>query len=73
MKKLNNSKEKKVVAINDLYAQDITIMSRTHFTYLSFVIYKDVIAATSFKDQRSKDILILLAKIYALKQLSVDC
>lgn len=48
-------------------------MSRAHFTYLSFVIYKDVIASTSFKDQRSKDILTLLAKIYALKQLSVDC
>jgi hypothetical protein len=73
MKKLKSSKEKKVVTINDLYAQDITIMSRAHFTYLSFVIYKDIIAASSFKDERSKDLLILLAKIYALKQLSLDC
>ncbi len=73
MKKLKSSKEKKVVTINDLYAQDITIMSRAHFTYLSFVIYNDVIHATTFNDQRSKDLMILLAKIYVLKQLTLDC
>lgn len=73
MKKLKSSQEKKVITINDLYAQDITIMSRAHFTYLSFVIYKDIIFTTSFNDQRSKDLLILLAKIYVLKQLSLDC
>ncbi len=41
-------------------------------TYLSFVIFKDVIEATKFKDQRSKDLMVLLAKIYALKQLKLN-
>lgn len=73
MKKLASSKEKKVVTINDLYAQDIVIMAKVHFTYLSFVIYKDVVTTATFKDQRSKELLILLAKIFAIKQLQLDC
>ena len=32
------------------YAQDIVIMARAHMTYLSFVIYKDVVKAATFKD-----------------------
>lgn len=67
MKKLSSSKDNKVVKINDLYAEDIVMMSRAHFTYLSFVIYKDMIATATFKDQRSKELLILIAKIFALK------
>jgi hypothetical protein len=47
-------------------------MSHAHMTYLSFVIFKDIIEATKFKDQRSKDLMVLLAKIYALKQLKLN-
>ena len=58
--------------MNDRYAQDIVIMARAHMTYLSFVIYTDVVKAATFKDQRSKELMILVAKIYALKQLQLD-
>ena len=36
--------------MNDKYAQDIVIMARAHMTYLSFVIYTDVVKAATFKD-----------------------
>jgi len=42
-------------------------MTRAHMSYLSFVIYTDIVKAADFKDERSKNLMILLAKIYALK------
>ena len=47
-------------------------MTRAHMSYLSFVIYTDIVKAADFKDERSKNLMILLAKIYALKQLQID-
>jgi len=42
-------------------------MSKAHHMYMSFVIYRDVIEKHEFKDQNIKPILLLLAKIFALK------
>ena len=47
-------------------------MNRAHMLYLSFVIFRSTIESTNFKDQNIKPLMLLLAKIYALKQLSID-
>ena len=40
--------------------------------YLSFVIFRAIVESTEFKDANIKPLLVLLAKIFALKQLSID-
>jgi len=41
--KIESSKEKKVIKINELYAQEIVLMIKSHMLYLSFLIYKNLI------------------------------
>jgi len=67
------AKQNRKFIINDLYAQDIIQMSRAHVLYISFVIYRTIVETTEFKDKNIKPLLILLAKVFALKQLSLDC
>lgn len=59
--------------INEIFAQDIVKMSRSHMLYLCFLQYKRRIKRFQFKDERTKNILLLLAKVFALKQLTLDC
>ena len=47
-------------------------MSKAHHMYMSFVIYRGIVENHNFKDQNIKPLLLLLAKIFALKQLSLD-
>ena len=48
-------------------------MSKAHHTFLSFYIFRQRTEQTAFKDTKIKPLLILLAKIFALKQLLNDC
>lgn len=73
LKKLSNKSIKKKTAMNELYAQDILSLAKAHHMYMSLVIYLRNIEETKFKDQNIKPLLILLGKIFALKQLSIDC
>ena len=43
IKKIESSKEKKVITINELYAQEIVFMIKSHMLYLSFVMYRNLI------------------------------
>lgn len=61
------AKKRKMFIINDMYAQDILLMSRAHVLYISFVIYRRIVEKTEFKDKNIKPLLLLLAKIFALK------
>lgn len=58
--------------MNEEIAQDILGMSRAHHTYMSFFIFVKVILNTQFRDQKIKELLLLLAKVFALKQLHID-
>ena len=71
--KLQSSKEKRIVKVNDLFAQDLVQTTRAHMMYLSFFMFKFVVDSTEFKNKNSKELLYLLAKVYALKQLTLDC
>jgi hypothetical protein len=42
-------------------------MSKNHHTYMSFLIYRKVIENHQFKDLNIKPVLLLLAKVFALK------
>lgn len=70
--KLNNSKADKKTTLNDLYAQEIFNMAKSHMLYMSFAIYREVIETTEFSDSRVKPLLQLIARIFALKQLMQD-
>ena len=72
IKKLAVKDVKKKTLINDLYAQDLLQFSRVHHIYMSFEIVTRVIADKQFKCPNIKPLLSLLAKIFALKQLSLD-
>lgn len=41
--------------------------------YLCFLQYKRRVKRFEFKDGRTKEVLLLLAKVFALKQLTLDC
>jgi len=41
--KMEKSKEKKVIKINELYAQDIVLMIKSHLLYISFVYFRNLI------------------------------
>jgi len=41
--KIESSKEKKVIKINELYAQEIVLMIKSHMLYISFVTYRNLI------------------------------
>lgn len=70
--KMTSSKEKRMVKVNDLFAQDLVQTTRSHMMYLSFFMYKYVVDTTEFKDKNVRPLLHLLAKVFALKQLTLD-
>jgi len=41
--KMEKSKEKKVIKINELYAQEIVLMIKSHMLYMSFVYFRNLI------------------------------
>ena len=41
--------------------------------YLSFFMFKHVVDTAEFKNQNSKDALYLILRVFALKQLTLDC
>ena len=49
--KIESSKEKKVITLNELYAQEIVLMSKSHMLYLSFVIYRKLIETQKWEDK----------------------
>jgi Zn-finger nucleic acid-binding protein len=72
MTRFNSSKDKKKTKLNDKFAVDLIAMSRAHMLYLSFVFFRDSIEAKTYQNPKSKEVLYLLAKVFALKQLSLD-
>jgi len=42
-------------------------MNRAHMLYLTFVIFRQVVETTQFKDVQIRPLMLLLAKVYALK------
>ena len=69
---LKTSKEPEKVKINDLYAQNITRMSKCHMWYLTFLMAKENIRNHTFKDPNVKSTIEQVMKIFALNQLSQD-
>ncbi len=70
--KMSSSQASKVEKANDLFAQEIVNLVKSHMMYLSFVIFRNTIETTQFKDKNILPLLLILAKIFALKQLSND-
>lgn len=48
--KISSSKEKKVVAMNELFAQEIIQMSKSHLLYVSFTVFRQKIESTKWVD-----------------------
>jgi hypothetical protein len=72
MTRFNTSKDKKLTKLNDKFAVDLIAMSRAHMLYLSFLLFRQRIDAKTYTNPKSKEVLLLLAKTFALKQLSLD-
>lgn len=48
-------------------------MSKAHHTHMSLQIFRLSVDNKQFKDPKIKPLMDLLAKVYALKQLTLDC
>ena len=72
MNDLQQSNEPEKIKINDLFAQNITRMSKCHMWYLTFLMAKDNVAQHEFKDPNVKATLEMIMKIFALNQLMQD-
>lgn len=48
-------------------------MSKAHHTHMSLQIFRLSVDDKKFKDPKIKPLMDLLAKIFALKQLTMDC
>jgi len=70
--KIAQSKAKLVVTMNEMYAQDLIQMSKMHMLYLSFVLFRMKVESFKFSDTTTRPLLLKLAKIFALKQLTND-
>jgi acyl-CoA oxidase len=70
--KLKDKSIKKKIKVNDLYAQDLLLMSKFHHTYMSLTIFHLSATNSVIKDPKIAEHLELLGKIYALKQLQLD-
>ena len=49
-RKMASAKEKKIIKVNEMFTQDISLSVRAHMLYLSFYIFKLIIDTTEFKD-----------------------
>jgi hypothetical protein len=72
MGKIASSKEKNVIKMNDLFAQELVLMSKSHILYLSFTVFMEFIETQQWKDAKLKPLMQLLARIFALNQLMLD-
>jgi hypothetical protein len=57
---------------NELYAIEVQKMTKYHLIYIMFVIAKNNYKNHKFADQRIPEILDVLLKVFALKQLVED-
>lgn len=70
--KLSDKKIKKKIALNDMFAQDLLLLSKTHHIYVCLQLYLKSINEHQIKDPKIRPLLVLLAKIFTLKQLTMD-
>ena len=57
---------------NEIFAMDVSRMTRQHMIYVTFRMAKERLEANQFKDQGVKLLLETAIKIFALKQLIID-
>ena len=72
MNAINKSDQPTKVVINELYAQDIIRMSKFHMLYLTYMMAKENITKTTFKDPNVKSLLELIMRVFALNELMQD-
>ena len=54
---------------NELFANDIQRLTRLHIKFMLFLMARDRLRTTKFKDPKIKPILELLNRIYAIKEI----
>jgi hypothetical protein len=67
MSRFSSSKDKPKTKLNDLFAVDLITMSHTHMIYLCFTIFLESIEKKTYSNPKSKEVLLLVAKVFALK------
>jgi len=58
---------------NDVFAQDKLQMVRAHFRYMNVSIFVQEVQNNNFKDTRITELMLDLARLHMLKDLSKDC
>ncbi len=61
-----------MVKQNELFADEVQRMSQLHLKYVLFQISRERATKYAFKDERLRDVINLLIRIYAVKELKAD-
>lgn len=69
---LANSDAHEKIKQNDLYADEVQRLTQLHLKYVIFMMARQRIEENQFKDQRIKPLLILLLRIYCMKEILRD-
>lgn len=69
----NESKEPEKEKANEIFAQEVNEMAKNHLTYICFHTYLNQIREHKFKDLNILPVLELIAKVFALNELTADC
>lgn len=66
------SKENHNIVYNEIYGQDLLVLSKMHMYYIGLKIARNTIDTTEFKDKNVKEVIELCTRIWCLNQLSKD-
>ena len=66
---IKNVKTGQKVWMNELFATDIEKMTRAHMILLMFTSSRDLISKQEFKDSKLTEVLELINKMFAVKQI----
>jgi len=73
MKAYNASTAPAKVKDNDLFYQAKINMTKAHFKYLQFCLFRKQCEEGQFKDPRNTKLMELVGKVYCLQELLEDC
>jgi hypothetical protein len=69
---MNTSQASSKTKENELFANDVQRLTKLHIKYVMFLMAGDRLKSSDIKDKKVRKMLVLLQKIFALKEIAAD-
>jgi hypothetical protein len=69
---MNASQASSKTKENELFANDVQRLTKLHIKYVMFLMAGDRLKSSDIKDKKVRKMLVLLQKIFALKEIAAD-